>query len=118
MSIHNQFFSGTSNVVLPVRNKSFFPPEFQQSSRLTYYASLFNSVEVNSTFYKLPLARTVAKWSTEVPDEFRFSFKLIQTVTHSLKQTFNLQPIPDFLQRLDTEKRGCLLVQLPPKFSI
>lgn len=117
MDSNNQFFSGTSNVVLPVRNKTFFPPEFQQSSRLAYYASLFNSVEVNSTFYRLPMARTVAKWSGEVPHHFRFSFKLIQTTTHALRQTLDVRPIPDFLQCLDTDKRGCVLVQLPPKFT-
>ena len=118
IEMNRPFFSGTSNVVLPVPNKTFFPPEFQQSSRLTYYASLFNSVEVNSTFYKLPLARTVARWAEEVPHDFRFSFKLIQTATHALKQTLDVRPIPAFLQCLDTAKRGCVLVQLPPKFTI
>ena len=112
------FFSGTSNVVLPVRNKTLFPAAYQDKTRLTYYASLFNSVEVNSSFYKMPLSRTIRKWADEVPDGFRFTFKLFNEVTHATKQVFNLQHLPEFLNRISTtEKQGCLLIQLPPKFS-
>lgn len=112
------YFSGTSNLVLPVKNKSFFPEAFQAGTRLTYYASLFNSVEINASFYRMPLARTVVKWSDEVPDDFRFSFKLHQSVTYSLPGKFDLQPVPAFMEAVSaTEKRGCLLVQLPPKFG-
>ncbi|HEY8955872.1 DUF72 domain-containing protein, partial [Chitinophaga sp.] len=45
--------SGTSGLVLPVPNKQSFPPAFRDKSRLTYYASLFNSIEINSSFYKV-----------------------------------------------------------------
>ena len=60
-------FSGTSGLVVPERNKSFFPPAFRDKSRLTYYASLFNSIEINSSFKKPPLPRTVMKWAADVP---------------------------------------------------
>jgi len=117
---HNQFYSGTSNLVLPVKNKTFFPEEYRQQTRLTYYASLFPSVEFNSSFYRMPLSRTVSKWASEVPDNFRFTFKLLKDVTHSAKQAFNLEPIQEFLKRITAVgcKKGCLLVQLPPSFSI
>lgn len=112
------YFSGTSNLVLPVKNKTFFPSEFQGGTRLTYYASLFNSIEINASFYKLPTYRTLLKWSAEVPDDFRFSFKLIKDVTHAQKSQFDLRPIPAFMDALNaTTKRGCLLVQLPPGFA-
>ena len=77
----NNFYAGTSNIVLPVPNKSFFPPKYRDKTRLNYYASLFNSVEINSSFYKVPLPRTVEKWTTEVPPNFRFSFKLSKAIT-------------------------------------
>lgn len=116
--MENNYYSGTSNLVLPVKNKSFFPEAFQAGSRLTYYASLFNSIEINASFYRMPLARTVQKWSNEVSDDFRFTFKLHQSVTHSLPGQFNLQPLPAFMEAISaTGKRGCLLVQLPPKFG-
>jgi|SRR6185503_5390010 len=115
-----EFYSGTSNVVLPVKNKSFFPEDYRDKTRLCFYGSVFNSVEINSSFYKMPLARTAAKWASEVPDDFRFTFKLIQTVTHSIKRQFNLNPITEFMGRISAAgtKHGCLLVQLPPSFTL
>jgi len=111
-----KFYSGTSNVVLPVPNKQCFPQDFQYKSRLCYYASLFNSVEVNSTFYKLPLAKTVAKWANDVPDDFKFTFKLWQEVTHVKGQQFNPEYISRFMGIINQvgDKKGCLLVQFPP----
>lgn len=112
------YFSGTSNLVLPVKNKSYFPREFQNQTRLTYYASLFNSIEINASFYRMPIARTMIKWSNEVPDNFRFSFKLIKEVTHGQKQQFDSRCITSFMTAISAmPKQGCLLVQLPPKFG-
>jgi uncharacterized protein YecE (DUF72 family) len=110
------FFAGTSNVVLPVPNKQAFPPEFQDKSRLTFYASLFNSVEVNSTFYKVPMAATVAKWAVEVPEGFRFTFKLWQDITHNKSISFNATAVHRFMHTISYagSKKGCLLVQFPP----
>lgn len=114
----DHFFSGTSNLVLPVKNKSFFPPEFREKTRLAYYASVFNSIEINASFYRMPLARTIAKWSAEVCDDFRFTFKLIKDVTHTGKPEFNLLALDTFITNISaTKKRGCLLIQLPPKFG-
>jgi uncharacterized protein YecE (DUF72 family) len=111
-----KFYSGTSNVVLPVPNKQCYPQEFQDKSRLCYYGSLFNSVEVNSTFYKLPLAKTVAKWAGEVPAGFRFTFKLWQEITHLKGQQFDPEHVSRFMNIINQagEKKGCLLVQFPP----
>ncbi|MFD1255202.1 DUF72 domain-containing protein [Mucilaginibacter terrae] len=111
-----QFYSGTSNIELPVRNKLAFPPEYQEKSRLAYYASLFSSVEINNTFYKLPLPKTVAKWAADVPNGFRFTFKLWQEVTHLKGQRFNTEHVARFMHIINQagSQRGCLLVQFPP----
>jgi uncharacterized protein YecE (DUF72 family) len=111
-----KFYAGTSNVVVPVPNKQAYPPDFQDRSRLTYYASLFNSVEVNSTFYKLPLARTIEKWSAEVPDNFHFTFKLWQEITHTKGVAFEPAYVDRFMQIINRagSKKGCLLIQFPP----
>jgi uncharacterized protein YecE (DUF72 family) len=45
MSYKDSIYTGTSNIVLPVPNKLLFPPDYQDKSRLCYYASLFNSLE-------------------------------------------------------------------------
>jgi len=105
---------GTSNVVIPGSKKDF-PLEFQAGSRLAYYGSLFRSVELNCTFYKLPLSRTLEKWATEVPADFRFTVKLWKGITHQKKLVFDVQDIDRFMHTVDHlgSKKGCLLVQFP-----
>jgi len=114
------FYCGTSNVVLPVPNKGHFPPEYQDRSRLCYYASLFNTVEINSTFYKIPMPRTVEKWATEVPDEFRFTFKLWGGITHAKELSYDEAGINKFMSAINMagDKKGCLLVQFPASIKI
>src|SRR4051812_43057690 len=92
-----QFYSGISGLVLPVPNKSLYPPEFRETSRLTYYASLFNSIEINSSFYKVPIAKTVNKWTTEVPDHFKFTYKLWREITHNKELLFNANDVDRFM---------------------
>jgi uncharacterized protein YecE (DUF72 family) len=115
-----RFFSGTSGITLPVPNKLMFPPEYQDKSRLTYYASLFNSMEVNSSFYKLPMAATIRKWTESVPPDFQFTFKLWKEITHVKGLAFKPEDVDRFMQTIDAagEKKGCLLVQFPPSLTI
>lgn len=114
------FYSGTSGVVLPVPNKLSFPPEFQDKSRLAYYASLFNSVEINSSFYRIPMPATVAKWAESVPEDFRFTFKLWKGITHNKGLDFKVEDVNRFMQVIANvgSKKGCLLVQFPPSLKI
>ena len=108
-------YCGTSNIVLPVRNKTHYPEAFQNASRLEYYASLFNSLEINSTFYKLPQAATVIKWASMVPPGFRFTIKLWKNITHQKDLVFDEADVRRFYEVTDgfAEKKGCLLVQFP-----
>lgn len=110
---------GTSNVVLPF-NKTNFPEAFRDTSRLTYYASLFNTVELNSTFYKVPMAATFKKWSSEVPADFLFSIKLWREITHAKNLVFEAERVASFLEAAAqmTPSCGCLLVQFPGKISL
>jgi uncharacterized protein YecE (DUF72 family) len=114
------FYSGTSGVVLPVANKSAFPPDFQDKSRLQYYASLFSSVEINSSFYKTPMGTTVSKWADHVPDYFRFTFKLFKGITHNKGLEFTVADVDRFMQTIAQagSKKGCLLIQLPPGLAV
>lgn len=111
----SRFYTGTSNIVLPVANKQAFPEAYRDSSRLTYYASLFNSLEVNSSFYKIPLSRTTARWSGEVPEEFRFTFKLHRDLTHVKAALPDPEQAMRFMQSINAaaDKAGCLLIQFP-----
>lgn len=110
---------GTSNIVLP-GNKSIFPPAYQSKSRLNYYSSLFNTVELNCTFYKLPMAQTFEKWSTDVGGDFLFTVKLGKNITHIKEMNFDPNEINQFMQRVDSirNKKGCLLIQFPGKITL
>ncbi len=114
------YYSGTSGLLLPVPNKLHYPPAFQEKSRLSYYASLMNTIEINSSFYKIPLASTMRKWSEDVPDDFRFTFKLFKEITHNKDLAFDPQTVARFFEVISTvaSKKACLLVQFPPSISI
>jgi uncharacterized protein YecE (DUF72 family) len=118
MSAEN-FYSGTSGLVLPFPKKNF-PPQFQDSSRLAYYATIENSIEINSSFYRLPLAATVKKWANEVPGKFRFTFKFWKEVTHQKNLEFKEADIKNFMAVISQaeNKAGCLLLQFPPGLQI
>lgn len=109
------FYCGTSNIVVPARQADY-PPAFAGASRLTYYASLFTSLEVNASFYKLPRTDTVRKWAESVPDRFRFTFKVPKWITHAKGLQFDAADVAAFANVVSAagEKKGCLLVQFPP----
>jgi len=119
MDSPGKIWIGTSNIVIP-GNRSTFPAAFQMKSRLHYYSSLFNTVEVNRSFYKTPLLKTYERWAQEVPDDFRFSIKFSKTVTHAKDLQGDLACIDEFLKNAAGvgDKKGCLLVQFPGKISI
>jgi uncharacterized protein YecE (DUF72 family) len=108
------FYSGMSGLVLPIP-KYKFPETFQNSSRLTYYASLFNSIEINRSFYVLPNGKTMAKWAKEVPERFTFTFKLWKQITHAKGLQFQDADIKTFMEAIENvgSKKGCLLIQFP-----
>lgn len=111
----NRFYSGTSGIVVPVP-QTLYPDPFRGKSRLTYYASFFNSIEINSSFYKLPKATTIIKWREMVPENFQFTFKLPKTISHAKGLDFNVEEVKLFIQTINNadKKKGCILVQLPP----
>lgn len=111
-------YVGTSNIMLPVP-KYKFPEAYQDKSRLHYYASLFNSLEVNASFYKLPQAKTFKNWAEDVPADFRFTLKLSKTITHAKGLMYDREDIKRFLNNADSLgiKKGCLLIQFPASIT-
>lgn len=105
---------GTSGLVLR-ETKREFPEEFKEKSRLAYYSTLFNSIEINSTYYKLHKPVTFERWSKEVADDFRFTIKLWKEVTHKKMLEYDETQLRIFFSTLEKlqGKRGCLLIQFP-----
>jgi uncharacterized protein YecE (DUF72 family) len=110
------YYTGTSGLLLPYKNQQFYPAEFQGKSRLAVYGALFNSIEVNSTFYKLPMQTTIQKWAESVPAHFKFTFKLWREITHQKELQYNGDDVRRFMEIIAAagDKKGCLLVQFPP----
>ena len=113
------FYGGTSGLEISMPKRDF-PPELQHKSRLGFYALQENSIEINSTFYKLPQAKTIAAWSLQVPGHFRFTFKLWKEITHQKNLLFKTDAIDRFMEVIDLpdEHKGCLLVQFPPGLQV
>lgn len=113
------FRSGTSGLVLREPNKQSFPEEHRQKHRLTYYATLFNSIEINSSFYKVPMPVTFTKWTHLVPPDFQFTIKLWRQITHARGFVFNPADVTLFMKAAASlgDKKGCLLIQLPPSVT-
>lgn len=110
---------GTSGIVLP-GNKTTFPAEFKTSTRLHYYGTLFNTLEINSSFYKIPKFSTFEKWSSEVPEDFLFTVKLWRGITHVKKLEYSVDDLTNFMRAAEGlgSKRGCLLIQFPASIRI
>lgn len=117
--IRSSIFTGTSNIILP-GSRSTFPSTFQTKSRLHYYSSLFPTVELNSTFYKVPQANTFNRWANDVPPHFIFSIKLIKDITHEKHLTIDENVIHQFMNCSHAlgSKKGCLLIQFPGKVTL
>ncbi|HEY6233743.1 MAG TPA: DUF72 domain-containing protein [Candidatus Elarobacter sp.] len=88
-------------------------------SRLERYARRFRCVEINSSFYRPHRPATYARWAASVPDDFRFALKVPKEITHTRRFVDVAEPLERFLAESAElgEKRGVLLVQLPPSFA-
>jgi uncharacterized protein YecE (DUF72 family) len=116
MNESTSFYSGTSGLVLPFKNRSEYPAHFEGQSRMHIYTRLFNSIEINSIFYKLPRQATIAQWAESATPGFRFTFKLSKLITHSPALDFKHQDLQNFMTVIQpaSAHKGCILVQFPP----
>ncbi len=96
----------------------FYPEKLPTKEFLAYYANKFNTVEVDSTFYRIPRESTLVEWKAQTPEGFVFSLKFPQIITHLKMLKECQQETRVFLERviLLGEKLGALLLQFPPMF--
>jgi uncharacterized protein YecE (DUF72 family) len=96
----------------------FYPEHLPSEERLAFYARFLPAVEVDSTFYGVPAAHTVAHWAEVTPDHFAFSCKLPQEITHELRLRDAAEPLHAFLEALAPlgKKLWCVVAQMPPSF--
>src|SRR5262249_43172485 len=73
---------GTSGYSYPEGKGSFYPEKIRATEMLRFYAERFATVEVNNTFYRMPVATMLERWSHEVPESFTFVLKASRRITH------------------------------------
>jgi uncharacterized protein YecE (DUF72 family) len=98
----------------------FYPPRLPQRHWLAYYAERFDTVELNTTFYRLPQAASVARWVFDTPPAFTVAVKVSRYITHIKRLTEVSQHLSLLYERIEpllqSPKLGPLLWQLPPNF--
>lgn len=97
---------------------TFYPPGWPSQQFLPFYSRVFDTVELNTTFYAIPSASTVHNWAQRVPDGFTFSAKMPRVITHD-KALLNAQlELDTFLSRITLlgDKLGVVVIQFPASF--
>ncbi|MFL6767145.1 MAG: DUF72 domain-containing protein [Sphingomicrobium sp.] len=98
----------------------FYPAELPQKRWYQYYASHFDTVEINNSFYRLPAASTFDRWRNQAPDGFCYAVKANRFITQAKKLKDCEEPLDRFLgpTRQLGEHLGPILFQLPPRFRL
>jgi uncharacterized protein YecE (DUF72 family) len=94
---------------------SFYPAASKPRDFLPLYAERFDTVEIDSTFYRIPAASAVRQWRERTPADFTFAAKIPQTITHEKMLVDVEEDLAAFLKVMDMlgDKLGPLLFQFP-----
>jgi uncharacterized protein YecE (DUF72 family) len=97
----------------------FYPPGTRAADYLSIYGRAFDTVEVDSTFYAIPPAKTVRAWADRSPVGFAFALKVPQEITHDRRLRDSGDLLAQFFDRVRElgPKLGPVLVQLAPDFE-
>lgn len=95
----------------------FYPEDLPQNKWFEFYSQQFNTVELNTTFYRFPTAQSLHEWYKKSPEDFTFSVKAPKLITHIKKFNDCQQQVDEFYLACKQglrDKLGCVLFQLPP----
>lgn len=98
---------------------TFYPPCVYTRDQLPFYAQVFDTVELNTTFYSIPAEHIVRSWSNRTPDDFVFTAKVPKVITHEKRLEGVEGELRVFAEtmRLLGDKLGPLLIQFPRSFT-
>ncbi|RIK41890.1 MAG: DUF72 domain-containing protein [Chloroflexi bacterium] len=111
---------GTSGWVYPHWRGLIYPPALPQREWFRYYATLFDTVEINNSFYRLPGETTFAAWREQAPPGFLYAVKASRYLTHMRKLKEPEEPLDCFFTRAVKlgSILGPILYQLPPRWRV
>ncbi|MFN2543651.1 MAG: DUF72 domain-containing protein [Actinomycetota bacterium] len=112
-------YLGTSGFAYKEWKGPFYPESLKDAGMLAYYAERFRSVEINYTFRRQASEKTLATWSEQTPEAFRFALKAHQRITHTLRLRDADESVSFFLDRarLLGDRLGPILFQCPPSLK-
>jgi uncharacterized protein YecE (DUF72 family) len=95
-----------------------YPEGLPQRRWFEHYATLFDTVEINNTFYRLPPPSTVERWAEQAPSGFTYAVKLGAFGSHRMKLRDAASWLPNHIDRVERfgPSLGPTLVQLPPRW--
>jgi uncharacterized protein YecE (DUF72 family) len=98
---------------------TFYPPGARTADYPDLYARIFDTVEIDSTFYAVPSEASIKVWRERAPDGFVYSLKLTREITHQQRLCDCAEILERFCGRARGlgDKLGSVLIQLPPDFS-
>ncbi len=99
---------------------SLYLEDAKSKDFLSLYSQKFNCVEINSTFYRNPTAKTLLKWTDETPEDFKFFIKIPKTISHQKRLKDCKEDIAAFCTHIQDhlkEKLSGFLYQFPPSFK-
>ncbi len=102
------------------RDGVFYPEDLPKGRELEYYCTVFDTVEINSSFYHTPRETALRKWADIAPRGFLFAYKASRSITHNRK-LLNVEEITEFVlsrARLLGRKLGPILWQFSPRFKL
>jgi uncharacterized protein YecE (DUF72 family) len=111
----DQIRVGTSAFTADGWAGTFYPAGLPDKDRLTFYATKFDTVEIDSTYYATPSESTVRGWAAKVPDGFVFAAKVWSAITHDKALLDCRVELTHFVKTMDLlgNKLGPMLLQLP-----
>ncbi len=117
----SRLFAGASGYSFKEWKGAFYPADIKPEEMLAFYSARLPTVEINNTFYRMPKTEVVKHWAATVPDDFRFSVKASQRITHMarLRAETATEPVTYLYKNLAAlgAKRGPVLFQLPPNMK-
>lgn len=98
---------------------TFYPGSAKPGDYLSLYSRVFDTVEIDSTFYAIPDGKRVMKWKESTPDDFLFVAKAPRTVTHERRLRNAGAQMGMFLKSMENlgDKLGMVLLQFPASFT-
>jgi len=110
---------GTQGWSYPDWQAVFYPPGSRQEDRLPFYARVFDTVELDTTFYHAPKGTIARSWARHTPEDFRFAAKLPRAITHDALLRDSGEALAAFARALEPlgPRLGPLLAQMPAEFT-